>query len=152
MVGGRASCHCCVAECVCVALLHYLIPFLLFLVLLRRYSLENDISNVLNKKAHSRGCAVLREAAQGQQHTHTHARGGRRKSYTSQRDPFRGAPELKLLSNPLDFLSAVLIFKFLISCSPIHNVRAAAPLYTAASGADRRRKSGAVAVAASIHG
>jgi len=37
--------------CVCAALLHYLIPFLLFLVLLRRYSLENDISNVLNKKA-----------------------------------------------------------------------------------------------------
>jgi len=56
-------------------------------------------------------------------------RGGRRKSYTSQRDPFRGAPELKLLSNPLDFLSAVLIFKFLISCSPIHNVQAAVPLY-----------------------
>lgn len=61
--------------CVC-ALLHYLIPFLLFLVLLRRYSLENDISNVLNKKAHSRGCAVLREAAQGQQHIHTHTRTG----------------------------------------------------------------------------
>lgn len=97
-------------------------------------------------------CGFARGGTGATAHTHTHARGGRRKSYTSQRDPFRGAPELKLLSNPLDFLSAVLIFKFLISCSPIHNVRAAAPLYTAASGADRRRKSGAVAAAAFIHG